>query len=800
MSKYFGESTLRIRHLREKIHEKGYAVCSQRARILTEAYQKYESYPIILKRAMAFRDILSQQDIFIEEGDMLAGNQGSFLCAAPVFPEYSVQWILDEMDEVDQRSGDKFFIGETQKEELRKVLPWWIGKTLQDHAHAIYPADAKLLYEIGVIRGGHMNACGDGHIVVNYDRVLREGLIGFKEQIKKRREKLNLANYDEAKQDIFLQAAEIALDAVICFAHRHAELAEGLAQKTHDPARRSELLRMAEACRHVPEYPPRSFYEGLQAYWFVVVCQQIESNGHSVSLGRFDQYMYPLYKKALDDGADRESLLELLENMWLKLYSARKFRCWKDARFAAGGPMYENVTIGGQTSDGRDAVNELSFAVLKSVARVHLTQPNLTVRYHRGLSHEFMSECIHVIKEGFVMPAFNNDEVIIPDFERLGITQEDAYSYSAVGCVEVAIPGKFGHRCTGAAFLNFPKILNIVMRGGIDDVSGRRIYIGKQFGNMTSFEELFHEWSKAMSYFAKQSVVIDTYSDMMIEEVVPEAFNAALVDDCIDRGKNVKEGGAHYDFTSGLQVGIANTGNALTAIKKLVFAEKKISCQELQTALDSNFEGIRGEQIRQMLLNRAPKFGTDNEFVDEMTVAAYNEYLKELPQYRNTRYGRGPIGGTYYGGTSSVAANVIMGSMVSATADGRKAYTPLAEGCSPTQGSDHSGTTAVFCSMSRLPVEKLAGGILLNQKLSPSSVASLSDEAKLENVIRTFFDRLNGFHVQYNIVDRTTLEEAKVHPEKHKDLIVRVAGYSAFFTVLNPQTQDDIISRTEQFI
>lgn len=800
MSKYFGESTPRIQRLRRRIHEKEYAVCSQRARILTEAYRKYEAYPVIQKRAMAFRDVLAQQDIFITEDDMIAGNQASFLCAAPVFPEYSVQWILDEMDETDQRSGDKFFIGEEQKRELKEILPWWVGKTLQDHAHAIYPADAKQLYEIGVIRGGHMNACGDGHIVVNYERVLREGLVSFKKQIEERRAALNLANYEDARQDIFLQSADITIDAVIHFAHRHAELAEEMAAGTGDERRRAELLRIAEACRYVPENPPRNFFEGLQAYWLIVVTQQIESNGHSVSLGRFDQYMYPLYQKAIDGGADEEELLELLENMWLKLYSVRKFRCWKDARFAAGGPMYENVTIGGQTPDGKDAVNALSYAVLKSVARAHLTQPNLTVRYHTGISHTFMQECLNVVKEGFGMPAFNNDEVIIPNFERIGIAREDAYHYSAVGCVEVAIPGKFGHRCTGAAFLNFPKILNIVMHGGVDDVSGKRIYDGTCFKDMKSFDELFSAWSRAMEFFAKQSVIIDTYSDMMIEDVAPEALNAALVDDCIARGKNIKEGGAHYDYSSGLQVGIANTGNALLAIKEIVFDQGLLTPEELQNELDNNFSGERGAYIQKLLLNRVPKFGTDDTAADEMTVKAYNEYLKELPKYHNTRYGRGPIGGTYYGGTSSVAANVIMGSMVSATADGRKAFSPLAEGCSPTQGSDHAGTTAVFCSMSRLPVKELTGGILLNQKLSPASVASQADQEKLEGILRTFFDQMNGFHVQYNIVDRATLEDAKLHPENHKDLIVRVAGYSAFFNVLNPQTQDDIISRTEQYI
>jgi pyruvate formate-lyase/glycerol dehydratase family glycyl radical enzyme len=552
-------------------------------------------------------------------------------------------------------------------------------------------------------------------------------------------------------------------------------------------------------CRHIAHSPPSNFHQALQLTYFIRLVLQIESNGHSVSLGRMDQYLYPFYKNDILLGTlHDENAIELLENTWIKLLAINKIRPWTHTRFSAGGPLYQNVTIGGQTIDGGDAVNNLSYLILESVGNVKLTQPNLSVRFHKNISEDFMMKCLQVIEKGFGMPAFNNDEVVIPGLIKLGVEKEDAYNYSAIGCIEIAVPGKWGYRCTGMSFLNLMRVFLAAMYDGYDSYSGKTFHkgIGK-FEEFNNFEEFFKSWRHQIKYYTRKTVEIDTAVDTALEENVPDILCSAFVDDCIARGKTIKEGGSKYDFISGLQVGIANLGNAMAAIKKLVFEEGRITKNELLKAIESNFREPEGEKIRQLLLNFAPKFGNDDDYVDKLLVDAYMEFIRELEYYKTTRYGRGPIGCRYYAGTSSISANVPSGSVVPATPDGRKAFTPVAEGSSPTSGTDISGPTAVFKSVSKLPAEKIMGGVLLNQKLSPDSIKQISDKKKLISSLTTFFADLKGWHVQYNIVSRDTLLAAKTEPEKYRDLIVRVAGYSAFFTTLSPDTQDDIIARTE---
>ncbi|MCK5068783.1 MAG: hypothetical protein KAR16_15140, partial [Bacteroidales bacterium] len=487
-----------------------------------------------------------------------------------------------------------------------------------------------------------------------------------------------------------------------------------------------------------------------------------------------------------------------LENTWIKLLSVNKIRPWSHTRFSAGGPLYQNVTIGGQTPDGKDEVNDLSFLVLESVGKMKLTQPNLSVRFHKGISEEFMMACMKVIEKGFGMPSFNNDEVVIPELINLGVEPEDAFNYSAIGCIEIAVPGKWGYRCTGMSFLNLMRVFLATLHGGYDKQSGKTFLkgIGK-FSDFNSYEELFEAWQQQIRYYTRKTVEIDTAVDTALEEHVPDILCSAFVDSCIPRGKTIKEGGSKYDFVSGLQVGIANLGNSLAAIKKLVYEEEKISRQELLEALENNFEGKESEKIRQLVLNFAPKYGNDDDYVDLLLKDAYMEFIEELKNYHTTRHGRGPIGCRYYAGTSSISANVPSGAVVPATPDGRKAFAPVAEGSSPSSGTDLLGPTAVFKSVSKLPTEEIMGGVLLNQKLSPAAIAKDSDKQKLVSIIRIFFAELKGWHVQYNIVSRETLLAAQKNPEKYRDLVVRIAGYSAFFTTLSPDTQDDIIARTE---
>lgn len=447
-----------------------------------------------------------------------------------------------------------------------------------------------------------------------------------------------------------------------------------------------------------------------------------------------------------------------------------------------------------------DAVNPLSWAVLESCGRLRSTQPNLSVRYHAGMSSEFLDACVQVIRCGFGMPAFNNDEIVIDEFIKLGVSREDAYDYAAIGCIETAVGGKWGYRCTGMSFINFARVMLAALEGGRDATSGK-VFLSQEkalsAGNFSHFSEVMDAWDNQIRYYTRKSIEIECVVDTVLEENAHDILCSALVDDCIERGKSIKQGGAKYDWVSGLQVGIANLGNSLAAVRRLVFEQGVVTQPQLAQALNNDFEGLTGEQLRQRLINSAPKYGNDDDDVDLLLARAYQTYIDELKHYHNTRFGRGPIGGTYYAGTSSISANVPFGAATMATPDGRKAGTPLAEGASPASGTDRLGPTAVINSVGKLPVAKILGGVLLNQKLNPSTLDNLRDRQKLMQMLRTFFEVHKGWHVQYNIVSRETLLDAKAHPDKYRDLVVRVAGYSAFFTALSPDAQDDIIARTE---
>jgi formate C-acetyltransferase len=380
------------------------------------------------------------------------------------------------------------------------------------------------------------------------------------------------------------------------------------------------------------------------------------------------------------------------------------------------------------------------------------------------------------------------------------VTEQDAFNYSAVGCVEVAVPGRWGYRCTGMSFLNFPKSLLIALNDGADPETGVKLCEGAgHFREMASFGRVLDAWEKVIREFTRQCVIIDSCADTTLERETADILCSALCDGCIERGLNLKEGGAVYDFISDLQVGIANLADSLAAIKKCVYEDKSVTAGQLWDALAADFEGPENERVRELLL-AAPKYGNDDDYADGLLCEAYGVYIDEMKKYRNTRYGRGPIGGVYYAGTSSISANVPQGANTGATPDGRKAGEPLAEGSSPSHGMDINGPTAVFKSVSKLPTGEITGGVLLNQKVAPQALEREEDRAKLISMTRAFFDRLNGFHVQFNVISRETLLDAQAHPDKHRDLIVRVAGYSAFFNVLSRQTQDDIIARTEQKI
>lgn len=795
---YFGQLTNRMNRFRESVLTKKPYIDAERALLATEAYQQHQNQPSTVKRALMLQNILEKMTIFIEEETLIVGNQASSNRDAPIFPEYTMEFVLNELDLFEKRDGDVFYITEKTKEDLRSIAPFWENNNLRAKGWALLPDEVSVFMETGFFgMEGKLNS-GDAHLAVDYGQMLRVGLKGYEERTKKEKAALDLTIPESLDKYQFYKAVLIMIDAVKTFAERFSALAKEKAE-TANPKRRAELLEISRICGKVPYEPAETFQEAVQATWFIQLLLQIESNGHSLSYGRFDQYIYPYLKTDLEKGAITEDqAVELLTNLWIKTLTVNKVRSQAHTFSSAGSPLYQNVTIGGQTRDKKDAVNQLSYLVLRSVAQTKLPQPNLTVRYHAGSDNRFMSECIEVMKLGFGMPAFNNDEIIIPSFMKVGVTEADAYDYSAIGCVETAVPGKWGYRCTGMSYMNFPKILMIAMNDGIDPVSGKRFVQGYgHFKEMHSYEELQTAWDKTVRELTRMSVIVENAIDLGLERDVPDILCSALTEDCIGRGKTLKEGGAVYDFISGLQVGIANMADSLAAIKQLVFDEEKVTPNELWEALMTDYASERGQEIQQMILHDVPKYGNDDDRVDQLITAAYDSYIDEIAKYPNTRYGRGPIGGIRYSGTSSISANVGQGKATMATPDGRNAWVPLAEGCSPSHNMDKNGPTAVLKSVSKLRTEDILGGVLLNQKVNPQTLAKEEDKQKLIMLLRAFFNKLHGYHIQYNVVSRETLIDAQEHPEKHRDLIVRVAGYSAFFNVLSKATQDDIIERTE---
>lgn len=799
-AEHFGRLTERMKEFREEVLDEKPYIDAQRAILATLAYKENLNQPRVMVRAKMLEKVLDHMSIYIEDKSLLAGNQATKNRNAPIFPEYTMEFVMNELDQFEKRDGDVFYITEKTKEQLREIAPFWQNNNLRARGEALLPEEVRVFMETGVFgMEGKLNA-GDAHLAVNYERILKDGLKGYEKRVKEYKATLDLTDPESIDKYCFYNAVLIVLEAVRNFANRYSVLAKDLAEKELNQERKIELLEISRICSKVPYEPAETFQEAVQSVWFIQLILQIESNGHSLSYGRFDQYMYPYYDRDIKNGTIKESeALELLTCLWIKTLTINKVRSQAHTLSSAGSPMYQNVTIAGQTIDKKDAVNDLSFLVLKSVAQTRLTQPNLTVRYHKNINKHFLDECVEVMRLGFGMPALNNDEIIIPSFMDWQVKEEDAYNYSAIGCVETAVPGKWGYRCTGMSYINFPRMLLCTMNNGVDLTSNKRFTKGYgYFTEMESYEELLKAWDKTIREITRYSVIVENVIDKASERDVPDILCSALTDDCIARGKTIKEGGAVYDFISGLQVGIANMADCLAAIKKLVYEEKKITRQELWNAILDDFSSPENKKIQEMLIREAPKYGNDDDYVDQLIVEAYDSYIEEIEKYPNSRYNRGPIGGIRYAGTSSISANVGQGMSTMATPDGRNAFEPLAEGCSPAHNSDKNGPTAVFKSVSKLRTNKITGGVLLNQKMTPQMLSTEENRQKLELLIKTFFNRLHGYHVQYNIVSKETLIDAQKHPEKHKDLIVRVAGYSAFFNVLSKKTQDDIIGRTEQ--
>ncbi|MBK1812136.1 glycyl radical protein [Clostridium sp. YIM B02505] len=790
----------RIKKLRESVLSQTPSVCIERARYITEAYKENEAQPVYIKRAKAVEKILENMSIYIKAGELIVGNQACEERTAPVFPEYAVDWIEDELLEkgnFNKRDGDNFYLPEKHRDELLEITKYWKGKTLKDKCMAVVPEEVKTGFEVKVIHGEGNMTSGDGHIVPDFEKVIKLGLNGVIKEAEDRLKRIDISENDALKEKAFLEAIIITNKSVIAFGKRYSELAKELSLSEKDESRKAELLKIAKVCERVPAEPPTSFYEAVQMVWFIHLAIQIESNGHSASLGRTDQYLHYFYKNDISNGIiTRDFAKELLQCLWIKLYSILKIRSTSHSGYGAGYPTYQNVTIGGSNADYSDAVNDLSFLILESVGEAKLTQPNLSARVHTNTSEKFIRQCAEVVATGFGMPALHNDEIIIPALLAKGVEYKDAFNYTMVGCVEVAVPGKWGYRCTGMTFLNLIKAFELTLNDGYDKRTGHTMLSGNgSLKDFKTYEDLWKAWEKNIEYYTKLSIVSDKVADTNLLEF-PDILCSSLIDDCIERCKTAKEGGAVYDIVAGLQVGLANAANSFAALKKAVYEDKLLTLEQIIEVLDNNFEGEEGEGIRKLLENIA-KYGNDEDYTDNIAVEVYNTYIKEINKYKNTRFGKGPIGGNYGLSTSGISSNVPMGCVTGATPDGRKAWTPAAEGCSPVQGTDFKGPTAVLKTVSKLPNILMTGGQLLNVKFSPDLINNEVGFQKFVMLIKSFI-AIKGWHIQFNIISVETLKKAKKNPEEYRDIIVRVAGYCAQFVTLDPTTQDDIISRTEQ--
>ncbi len=797
----------RISKMREEYFNTAPSVCHERAVILTQSYKQSEGKPSVLRRSAALAKILDEMTVYVKQGDLLVGNTSTWPRAAAVFPEFSVNWIEDELNGnpyfFDKRPGDAYMVdAETKEILLKDVIPYWKGKTHEDYVHSLMTDDIR----IGCleVKGSDENwiiVGGDGHTIPNYKKVMQVGLKGILAQTKQRLADLDAKDPEELRKIPFLKAVIQVLEASIRFAERYAAMLQQAAAAETDPARKQELLEMADICKKVPANPATTFHEAVQSILMVNMVVQVESNGHSISFGRVDQYLYEFFIRDIESGAlTFEKAFDILCCLWLKVNDISKLRDWPNTVTFVGNPLFQNMTIGGQTPDGRDAVNELTYLMLSCTKKLQMIQPSLTVRIFHGTKRHFMKECVKVIRKIGSMPAFFNDDIIIPSMLNIGYSYDDAVDYGIVGCVEQAPHGKIGGRY-GAGFPNFAKWVELTVNGGKDPITGHTpCPLPGDLTSFKTFDELMDAFKTQLRYYLGLHTKIGNIVDLSWQVCTPNPFLSSLIEGCIERGLEIKEGGSKYDFTGGQNVGIVSAANALATLKKVVYDDKVLTAQQVKHALDTNFEDAStqptGEYIRQILLNCPSKFGNDLDEPD-LIAAELMKYFAdcEMP-YKNTRYGKGPIGGHFIPSTATVSANVGAGMCIGATADGRKAHEPITEGSSAFRGTDLNGPTALINSYAKFPHVLMPGGQLFNVKLAPSSVAAEDGLDAWVNLITALMAK-KCMQVQFNIVSEETLREAQKHPENYKDLIVRVAGFSSYFVTLCPEVQQDIMSRTE---
>lgn len=760
--------TNRTQRLKDRLFANPREISLERALLYTASHKQTEGEPVMIRRAKATAWILDHVQISIRDDELIAGNRTIKPRAGIMSPEMDPYWLLKELDQFPTRPQDRFNISEEDKRIYREELfPYWENRSMKDFINAQMTDEVKNAVSTQIFSVNQTDK-GQGHIIIDYPRLLENGLAALVTEIKAVRQ--------QHPQNSFYQAVLILLEASQRHILRYAALADEMAADCADEQRRKELETIANISRHNAVHRPEDFWQACQLFWYMNIILQYESNASSISLGRFDQYMLPYYQASLNRGQDPQFLQELLESLWVKCNDIVLLRSTSSARYFAGFPTGYTALLGGLTETGRSAVNILSFLSLDAYQNVRLPQPNLGVRVNELIDRPFLRKTAETIRLGTGIPQIFNDEVVIPAFLNRGVSLEDARDYSVVGCVELSIPGRT-YGLHDIAMFNLLKVMEIVM---LENESNPDI----------TWDGLINQIRDKIRYYIKLMVEGSNICDIGHRDWAPVPLLSSFIEDCVQHGQDITAGGARYNFSGVQGIGIANLSDSLHALKGMVFEQKRLSFAELIAVLKANFQTPEGEKIRARLINRFEKYGNDIDEVDNISADLLRFYCKEVEQYQN------PRGGQFTPGSYTVSAHVPLGSVVGATPDGRLAGEQLADGgLSPMLGQDVQGPTAVLKSVSKLDNFLLSNGTLLNVKFTPATLAGDNGLNKLADFLQAF-TRLRLQHIQFNVVNADTLREAQQRPQDFAGLVVRVAGYSAFFVELSQEIQDDIIRRT----
>jgi formate C-acetyltransferase len=781
----------RIRKLRKQsVAAKPY-ISPERAILLTEFYEsgRANQLSIPVERALAFKHLLESKKICINEGELIVGERGSAPKETPTYPEICCHTLKD-LETLNSRKKIPYAVNvATKKVYKEKIIPFWKGRSIRDAIFTRMSDEWKAAYEAGVFTE-FLEQRAPGHTALD-DKIYKKGLVDFKKDITRSMQNLDfLTDTDACKKQEELKAMEIAADALIVYAERHADLARNLARKERNTQRRRELERIADVCTRVPSHSPRDFWEALQYYWFVHLGVITELNPwDAFNPGRLDQHLFPFYEKGLADGTlTKEDARELLQAFWIKFNNQpAPPKVGVTAEESCTYTDFALINTGGVKADGSDAVNELSYLILDVVEEMRLTQPSSMVQISKKTPDRFLKRAVEIIRTGFGQPSVFNTDEIIQELLRQGKLVEDARNGGASGCVETGAFGKESYILTG--YFNMPKVLEITLNNGADPRTGKKIGLETEDpAEFSSFEDLLEAFRKQIDYFIDVKIKGNNLIERLYAEHLPVPFLSLLISDCIDKGKDYNDGGARYntDYIQG--VGLGTTTDSLTALKYHVFEKRNVSMKKMLAILRMNYSG--NENLRQKLLNKTPKYGNGEDYADQVMKTVFEAYFEAIDGRPNTK------GGYYRINLLPTTVHIYFGKAVGATPDGRKAGEPLSEGVSPVQGADRKGPTAVIESVAKIDHVR-TGGTLLNQKFTPQLLADETGMNKLAQLIRTYF-KLDGHHIQFNVVDSNMLRDAQRHPEKYRDLIVRVAGYSDYFVDLSLDLQNEIIKRTEQ--